>query len=297
MKKPTKTGRIDMEGLFEAVAQRLLVSIAEGRILWETKNIRDSGAPFETQFRAFLRARLPAPFSVTSGYLFDPKSNCTPQIDAMILDDRESHELMRSDDGAAYVPFPSGRTLIEIKNSARGIAGHLTQVRAIASAVDEMKARGHALGETSGGVYIERALSVLIIGDSKTAKLADFQKAYAMSGVDPAYTLLLDRGLIIARRTDDPNGLVTFPDDTDETGTPILNFYVYKSGYGPWALWRPEGTTNRPGRTLLWLYFAIVAQLNLATRGNLGAILGFTSQVVRDYPMVLQSDLKAATHW
>jgi hypothetical protein len=83
MKKPKMTGRIDMEGLFEAVAQRLLVSIAEGRILWETRNIRDSGAPFEAQFRDFLGARLPATFSVTSGYLFDPKSNCTPQIDCL----------------------------------------------------------------------------------------------------------------------------------------------------------------------------------------------------------------------
>ncbi len=297
MTKPTKPGKIDMEGLFEAIAQRLLVSITQGRILWETKNIRDSGAPFETEFRAFLRARLPSPFAVTSGYLFDPKSNCTPQIDAMILDERESHELMRSDDGAAYVPFPSGRTLIEIKNSARGIASHLVQVRAIASAVDGMKARGQALQATPGGVYMERALSVLVIGDTKNAKLADFKKAYAALGVDPAYTLLLDKGLIIARRTDDPNGIITFPDDADKTGSPILNFYVYKSGYGEWALWRPRSTTNRSGRALLWLYFAIVAQLNLATRGNMGAIRDFTSQVVRDFPMVLQSELRTATHW
>jgi hypothetical protein len=297
LKKPAKVGTIDMEGLFEAAAQRLLVSIQQGRILWRTKNIRDAGTPFEMEFRAFLKARLPAPFDVTSGYLFDPASNCTPQVDAMVLDGRESHELMRSDEGAAYVPFPSGRTLIEIKNSGAQIAKHLGQVGAIASAVDGMKVRARSLQSSPSGVYLERPLSILVIGDTKDAKLRHFQNAYTSEVRDPGLTLLLDRGLVIARRTYDPNGLITFPGDTDDNKAPILNFYAYKATAGEWALWEPKGYSGSAGRALLWLYFAIVAQLNWSARGNQGAIIDFTTQVARDFPLVLKSDLSTATQW
>lgn len=105
----SKSGTIDLPSLFDAIAKRLSVSVEQGRILHKTKNIRDSGLPLETEFRSFLNSRLPVPFSVKTGYLFDPRAKCTPQIDAIVIDEQESHELMRSDDGAAYVPYPIRR--------------------------------------------------------------------------------------------------------------------------------------------------------------------------------------------
>lgn len=287
-----KTGTIDLSGLFGAIAQRLAVSVDQGRLLHRTKNIRDAGLPLEVEFRAFLNARLPTPFSVASGYLFDPRSRCTPQIDAIVVDGQESHELMRSDDGASYVPYPSGRVLIEIKNSVVGIAKHVSQTRAVGKAVEEMRADARSL--RAGGPIEFRPLTILILGETKGAKLSQFKKAFTEESSDPALTLLLDRGLIIARR----GALDSFFSDASRgrEAAPVLNF-IQAQSRGQWAIWQPEEAEQRSGRALLWLYYAIVAQLNLAVRGNNGTILDFVSQVGRDFPMTLKSALTEAKGW
>jgi hypothetical protein len=112
---------------------------------------------------------------------------------------------------------------------------------------------------------------------------------------DPGFTLLLDRGLIIARRGG-LDGMFIF-DGRDGMVKPFsLDFYAYRWG-GEWAIWEPEVSEGKSGRSLLWLYFAIVAQLNLSARGNQGTILDFTNQVARDFPMVLKSGLRTAEKW
>jgi hypothetical protein len=291
----TKHGTIDLHGLFEAAAQGLLLSVEQGRLLHKTKNIRDAGSPFETAFRAFLNARLPATFSVTGGYLFDPNSNCTPQIDAIVVDGRESHELLRSDDGAAYVPYPSGRTLIELKNSSKGLAVHVKQVRAVVKAVEEMRNDAQTVRRQSSGPYLDRPLTVLVIGDSSKASLKSFKALYKPGMSDPSYTLLLDKGLIIAAYN--PGSPTLRYDDRDGINKPLaLDWYSYRQ-WGVWGIWEPESPGAGSGHALLWLYFAIVAQLNLAANGNQGTILGFTNQVSRDFPMVLKSDLQSAKDW
>lgn len=125
-RRATQPGTIDLPGLFEAVAQGLALSVKQGRLLHKTKNIRDAGAPFELEFRTFLTGRLAAPFRVTTGYLFDPASACTPQIDAIVVDERGAHEMMRTPEGASYVPYPCGRVLFEIKNTVKGLTAHKT---------------------------------------------------------------------------------------------------------------------------------------------------------------------------
>ena len=197
-KRDSKAGTIDMPALFEAAAQRMLLAVRQGRLLHRTKNIRDAGLPLEVEFRSFLSSRLPDPFTVRSGYLFDPRSVCTPQIDAIIVDGAEAHELMRSDDGAAYIPYPSGRILFEIKNSSRGFGVHMAQVKSVGTAVEKMRLDALPLRGGASMPHVERPLSVLIIGDSQGAKLTQFKKLYTKGLEDPGLTLLLDRGLIIA---------------------------------------------------------------------------------------------------
>ena len=293
-KSRIKAGRIDLPGLFEAAAQRLLLSVRQGRLLHKTKNIRDAGTPFEAEFRSFLGNRLPEPFTVTSGYLFDPRSTCTPQIDAIIVDGRESHELMRSDEGAAYVPYPSGRTFFEIKNSSRDLARHVAQVKAVGSAIGKMRSDADKL-RVSGGPHAERPLSVLVIGDSAGAKISQFKKLYTDDLQDPGLTLLLDRGLIIGR-AGTLEDIFVF-NGRDGANKPFaLDFLSYRNA-GEWGFWQPESPGERSGRALLWLYFAIMAQLNWAARGNQGSIRDFTNQVSRDFPMVLKSPLKSTAKW
>jgi hypothetical protein len=294
-KSPSKSGTIDLPALFEAAAQRLLLSVRQGRLLHKTKNIRDAGLPLEVEFRSFLGSRLPAPFTVSSGYLFDPRSVCTPQIDAIVVDGTESHELMRSDDGAAYVPYPSGRTLFEIKNSTRGLGAHVAQVKIVGAAIDKMRADAATLRGNSGAPFVERPLSVLVVGDSEGAKLSQFKKIYTSRLIDPALTILLDRGVIIGRRGAMEEFFVY--SERDGVNVPFaLDFLSFRSS-GEWAIWEPEVKDNKSGRALLWLYFSIVAQLNWAVRGNQGTIRDFTNQVARDFPMILKTTLSAATKW
>lgn len=292
-KTDNRPGKINLVGLFEAAAQRLQLAVDQGRLLHATKNIRDAGLPLEVEFRAFLRARLPAPFEVTAGYLFDPLTKCTPQIDAMIIDGRESHELMRSDDGAAYVPYPSGRCLFEIKNSVKGLGKHVAQIGSIADAVNKMRIDAASLRHSSGP-YVEDPLTVLLIGESKNAKLSDFKKAFGRLARAPDYTLLLDRGTLIARWFDFDQ--IAIPEDNAEAQKPTLDFYAYRQ-IGKWGVWKPDLVEHRRGRALLWLYYALVAQLNFASRGNQGSILDFTNQIQRDFPMTLHSPLETATTW
>lgn len=294
-KRDSKPGTIDMPALFEAAAQRMLLAVRQGRLLHKTKNIRDAGLPLEAEFRSFLSSRLPASFTVRSGYLFDPRSVCTPQIDAIVVDGSEAHELMRSDDGAAYVPYPSGRILFEIKNSSLGFGAHMAQVKAVGTAVDKMRLDALPLRGRASMPHVERPLSILIVGDSQGAKLSQFKKLYTRRLEDPGLTLLLDRGLIIGRRGHAEAFFVYA--GRDGVNKPYaLEFLSHRSG-GEWAIWEPETPENRCGRALLWLYFAVVAQLNWAVRGNQGTIRDFTNQVARDFPMVLKQPLATATKW
>src|SRR5258708_6367152 len=116
-----KPGHIDLVRLFEAEARDLAASVERGRLLHGTKNIKDSGAPLEARLRNLLASKMPAQFRVVQGYLFDVDSNCTPQIDAMIVDARDCHELMVSGEGAVYLPFTSALVAFEIKNATGNI--------------------------------------------------------------------------------------------------------------------------------------------------------------------------------
>lgn len=272
---------------------RLDLAVRQGRLFHATKNIRDSGASLEHEFRSFLNARLPTPFSVKSGYLFDPMSDCTPQIDCIVVDDRESHELIRSEGGASYVPYPAGRVLIEVKQSASGLARHIAQAAAVRDAVAAMRRKAHRF-HREGRVSRPAPLSILVIGDSKGAKLSPFQKA-RIDGRLPDLTLLLDRALVIARR--DTSAEIFAFGGRDGVNRPFALDNLDLRAGDDWGVWTPEGFPGDKGHTLLWFFFALVRELNQPDGGARGAILEFTDQIAIDFPMVLKSDLASATNW
>jgi hypothetical protein len=289
-KKKFKPGSIDLPALFEAIWEELRVSVTQGRLLHRTKNIREAGLPFEQEFRRYLSSRLAAPFRVFNGYLFDPSSVCTPQIDAIVVDERGAHEMMRSPEGATYVPYPCGRAFFEIKNAVKGLSGHLAQVDAIGSALTTMRSRAERYG-VSGQSRTKRPLSVLVVGDSASARLPTFKKLYTDGLHDPQLTVLLDRGLVIARRGNDLSDFIVFENE----GPGVLRFSLTGEN-GPWAIWKPRSEEFRRGQVLLWLYFAMIARLNSAESSK-GFVSEFTDQIERDFPLEFQTELKTATKW
>ncbi len=278
-----EAGVIDLPGLFEAAAQELILSAEQGRILHRTRNIRDSGAPLEARFRTFLGPRLPTPFRVIQGYLFDAEAICTPQIDTLIIDGSESHELMTSSEGAAYVPFTSAHFIGEIKNSGDSSENHLKQISKIVQAIADMRRRQVERRTTSNGPIYHQPLSFLLLANTQNAKIDDFKLWFNENAIGPTYTILLDRGLVIASQSEVVHG-------------PHLSFYDHRN-FGPWFIFEP-GTPGeyRVGRSVLWLYFSIVAHLNLV-QGNTGAILDFTNDIERRYPLVKRTSLASTTDW
>ena len=66
--KKKEPGEIDFVRLFEAEVIELLAAVKRGKVLHKTKNIRESGAPFEAGFRELLRSKLPSTYRVLTGY-------------------------------------------------------------------------------------------------------------------------------------------------------------------------------------------------------------------------------------
>ena len=84
MPKKDDAGFINLPGIFAAEAEGLLAQVGAGRILLDTHNIRDAGAPLEGAVRDLFSRLLPSGFRVRHGYLYDTASTCTPQIDLII---------------------------------------------------------------------------------------------------------------------------------------------------------------------------------------------------------------------
>lgn len=172
--EPKKPGHIDIVRLFAAEALELFTSVEQGRLLHGTRNIRDSGAPLEARLREFLAARIPSQFRVMQGYLFDVDSNCTPQIDAMLLSAQDCHALMMSQEGVAYLPFTSALAVIEIKNSVRAVKKQLDQLAALQLSIEGMKAALRS--RRTGGATLPELITVMFFADSVGSKLSDFKE-------------------------------------------------------------------------------------------------------------------------
>lgn len=284
-----KQGAIDLVRLFQAEALDLIGAVARGRVLHGTHNIRDSGAPLESQLREFLQSRLPSQFKVTQGYLFDSQSKCSPQIDAMIVNSADCHELMVSPEGSGYLPFTSALAVIEIKNSARNVADNLDQLMSVVTSIKTMQSDLHKR-RPGAGERLEEPISVMFFGDSGDSKLEDFKVWFKKAGRNvPTYTVLLDRAVILANR----GGMYAYFDGDDE---PAIDFYEHRNGHTPFLCIPEICDESKMGRALLWLYFAIVAHTNLCD-GNMGKILAFTNDAMLSYRLRAVSPLSEIDNW
>lgn len=243
-------GNINLPGLFEAVSFDIDAAAQRGSVLWKTKNIAESGAPLEEAIRNFLAPRIPSPFVTTSGFLFDAASNCTPQIDLLILDEGRSHELTRSPHGASYVPFPAACAIGEIKSQASSVDRQLAQLSKILSAVNEMY-------RATPSIRMRKPLSLMVFARSDELDVKKLKEFFASDQIKPSYTIFLDRGKLIAGR---PVSLEDFFDP------PLADTGLHMGDHGESAdhhVWEPDSSDLHRGRLLLWVFYALLNFIDL----------------------------------
>jgi len=281
-------GNIDLVSIFQAEAEKLLNAVVRGKLLHKTGNIRESGAILEHEFREFLQTKVPSQFRVMQGYLFDVNSKCTPQIDAMIVNSMECHELMTSVDGSGYLPFTSVLAVIEIKNTTYGIKKSLTQLAKITIEIENMKTEMKRAMSPKKPQLFEQ-ISIMFFANSSNSKPSEFIEYYSnQTNRVPTYTVLLDRGIIIANQS-------LFYDLFDVKESENLGFHDHQSAGEP-CLYIPDNPENhnndfKAGGVLLWLYFTLMAHLNKSEQ-NQRQILAFTEHANLTYPMKKISALK-----
>ncbi|MGO8973733.1 MAG: DUF6602 domain-containing protein [Steroidobacteraceae bacterium] len=285
-KKAKKPGKIDLVRLFESAAIELLAAVRRGQILHGTKNIRESGSPLESSFRQLLGTKLPNVYRVLAGYLVGINSECTPQIDAVVVSSVECHELMTSAEGASYTLFVGALAVCEVKNTTYNVAASLKQMSNILTSIASIASMRRAVRQYSNsGNELDEPLSIVLFGDSAECDLAAFAAWYASDEKRklPTYTLLLDRGVIIASKSP----LFTF--DGDELG------FAESKGPGELGLCVPVIQDEMVrGRALLWIYLAIADHLS-GIGGRHGNFQVFTRSAERAYPVKWTGTLSSAS--
>ena len=237
----------------------------------------------------FCKLKVPSQFRVLQGYLFDVNSKCTPQIDAMIVNSMECHELMASVDGSGYLPFTSVLAVIEIKNTTYNIKRSMTQLASITQVINTMKTEIKR-DPRSSKVQLFDHISIMFFADSSNSKPSDFRKYYDdKSNLTPTYTFLLDRGIIIANQNY-AHELFGFGKDNE------LEFSDHLQAGEPFLYIPKNYDQYKAGKALLWLYFSLVAHLNKSQQ-NQGGILVFTNDAVRKYAIKPLSPLKQLSKW
>ncbi|MBB3348326.1 DUF6602 domain-containing protein [Sphingomonas sp. BK069] len=272
--------KIDLVREFDNLAADLLRAVDRGRVLHETGNIANSGAPLEHLFRDLVGKRLPEPFRMRTGYLFDAEREVSPQIDAMIVDATTSHEIFRQEDGAGYLPYVSAVAVLEIKNAAGRCAGSIAQIRKIAASIKKM--------HTRSGVGIEERerrtpLYILVLGTAST-NLPELKRALASDEPSPDIIYLIEQGLMLAR----DDGIFEF--SSGHRG------FRERMG-GDWQIYGPPREhQSRAGWMLQWIYFALLSQIKTFS-GNTGIYAEFLNSIERSHSVSNLGKLEAATAW
>lgn len=270
VEKEKVRGSINIPRLFAADALSLLEAVERGRLLHGTKNIRDSGGPLETRFRSLLADRMPEGVQVRTGYLYDIESNCTPQIDAMLISGSDNHTMMTTEEGAIYAPFTSVLTTIEIKSSVGDVEKQLSQTNNI---VKDIKKMEKDLLERRPNYDRRKIVSVLFYACSEKAKFSDFKKWYMDNPGDmPTYVVFLDRGYILAGQHL-VHDLLTWNEEQP------LRFQDHDNAADYHVFAPKDDSVHKSGNTLLWLYYAL---LNIVDRFN-GQVS--TPDPIGEYPI------------
>jgi hypothetical protein len=257
MKERDRPGKISLTGIFAAIASELMGAATRGRMLHRTKNIRDSGAPFEIAVRQQLSELLPRAFSVHQGYLFDAAGTCTAQLDAFLCSAVRAQAVFSAPEGATYSPFSDAWSIGEIKASSKGMAGHLTQISDRIRAVEKMRL---ALRHERAASFPD-LVSFLIVGECQASCYKAIAQHWAARGDEfPDYIVLLGPGELILPPS---MQLPLFDEDSQEV-SPLGTLSSQLSA------WSSDGDLDQKrGSVLSWFFFALLHRLRLAESHDL----------------------------
>lgn len=266
--------QLNLPKQFGSHVEDLIGAVKKGRAAHAAGNIKASGAPLEENFRKILASSLPSTSKVASGYFYDAASNCSAEVDVMIYEDEEAFRLDPAPQEQHYVPYTSVSILGQIKNSASLLANALKQVQGSINAWDTMKKSLYSFGGATSQPFQFEPLTFVVCGTSTDKEVVELKATLQQAGAPyPDYILLLDRGIIVAGRY-----------EMVEHDDPVIDFLQYRN-VNSHHLCRPAGPEEDvKGIALLWLYFALVAKLNL-DKGNNLRYQAFCQQIGMLYPL------------
>ena len=266
-----KPGFIDLKHTFEAIADELVAAAKIGRVLHSSKNIRDAGDPVEKRFRDMIGDRLPAPFQISTGYLFDTKFNCTPQIDLIISDRTKTHAMVTAPSGSRYTPYSGVHALGEIKSHEVTMGPSMKQLGKIVDSYDQMDCHLH--GVNNNIQESREAFTFILICDASDITQKKIENAYGNSKFfQPDIVLLLSESLIIV-----PGSHPLFQTDPSKVE-------INLSGHTRILAKPLDGEDYPKGILLLWLFYSIIEKLLPGpTNGERNPMGSFVSEVTRSY--------------
>lgn len=252
-------GEISLPGIFLNEANRLVSAVEQGRILHKTKNIRDSGAPLEAAVQTFFGKFLPQAYVAKNGYLYDPDSNCSQQLDVIISRTQKNSVALSSPDGATYSPFTEAIAIGEVKTSSTGIDKHLRQLGERVALIDDMR---QAIFEATM-VRPPRACSFLIIAESNDKDIDKIATYWDESQrTFPDFILFVESGQVVLPPSE--YAIIFEHDDLvdPQSGAISDNPALYVS---------MTGKDSHRGNALLWFFYAVLHQLNKREEHSLSA--------------------------
>jgi hypothetical protein len=176
-----------------------------------------------------------------------------------------------------------------VKNTTYNIESSLNQMSVILEKINSM--RTPVLLQSAATANLPEPLAVVFFGDSSDCKLSDIQGWYAKhkSSEAPAYTVLLDRGVIIA--------FENFGEKMFEYDEPTPLGLKDHRNRGDAYLCTPQIRDDSfQGRALLWLYLAIADHLSTASAQR-GHIRAFTETAASTYALGKLVPLSSVPDW
>lgn len=256
---------------FKNKVEHMLLSVDRGKVLHQSGNIKESGALLESDFRQLLEESLPTTLRVTSGYFYGANSQCSNEVDVLICENSEAFRLNLGSKDQQYVPYTSVAIFGQIKNSASDLSKAIQQVHTSLQCWENMRQHANLSHlKNASSSKLSEPLSFIVCGRCSDTVYKKLSKIIRDTESKVAYILLLDRGEIIAGCCD------LFTSDL-----PTVGFADHNTSHSQYLCKPNTNGTINIGAGLLWLYFALVSNIN----GSDLRYKEFCAQVERLYPL------------
>ncbi len=245
------TKRIDLDGVYQAEANRIAEARREAQIIHGSGDIRAAGNQVEKIVRNVISDRLPPRYRTTHGHIIDYCGRTSPQLDVMVAENLASKSLFEAADGTEYVPYESVYACGEIKSS---YYQSQEPIKAFSESI-------HRIQESlTRQTHIEhRILKFMVFASANDFQSSNVEEFYKSTPREflPNFVCLLDVGTIVYTKFL-ANGY----------GEPVpVSYYLAEAAEAPtddkhhWSLVRWGKANERAGVNLMFLHLSLVQHL------------------------------------